>query len=132
MRWWTRTGSLAGVERFAIGGLVYLALSVVWIYGVLDRGRLEGSDARLWAVLAALAAAHVAFGFAIREWPALLLPIAVLLLAIPARYPESQFSEPGPVWFGQLVMVQLEIPLIAAGLGLGSLANSRRAAARSS
>jgi len=132
MRFRTRTGSLDRVDRFAVGGLVYLALSVVWIYGVLDRGRLEGSDARLWAVLGVLAAAHVAFGFGIREWPALLLPIAVLLLAIPAGYPESQFSEPEPVWFGQLVMVQLEIPLIAAGLGLRAFVDSRRAAARSS
>ena len=121
------------VERFAVGGLVYLALSVVWIYGVLDQGSLEGSDARLWAVLGVLAAAHVAFGFGIREWPALLLPIAVLLLAIPAGYPESQFSEPLPVWFGQLVMAPFETLLIAAGLGIRAFADRRRAvAARSS
>jgi hypothetical protein len=118
--------------RFCLGALAYLGLSAVWIYGVLDRGTLEGSDVRAWTVLGVVAVAHVAFGFAIREWPALLLPIAVLLLAIPAGYPDSEFSEPGPVWFGQIVLVQFEIPLIAAGLGVRALANGRRAAARSS
>ena len=101
--------------RFGLGTVANLGLSAVWIYGVLDRGALEGSDVRAWTVLVAVAVAHVAFGFTIREWPALLLPIAVLLLAIPAGYPESRFSEPGPVWFGQIVLVQFEIPLIAPG-----------------
>lgn len=122
----------ARIARFLLGSLIYLGLSAIWIYGVVDQGRLEGSDIKLWTVLGLVAVAHIAFGFGIREWPGLLLPIAVLPFAILAGYPESQFSEPLPVWFGQLVMVQLEIPLIAAGLGLGSLANSRRAAPRSS
>ena len=67
-----------------------------------------------------------AFGFGVREWPALLLPIAVLPLAIPAGYPGSQFSEPRPVWLGQLVLIPFEILLIAAGLGLWALVDRRR------
>ena len=109
------------VERFALGAVVYLGLSVLWIYTVLDRGSLEGSDSRAWAALGVVAVAHVAFGFSIREWWALLLPIAVVLLAFPAGYPESEFSEPWAVWLGQIFYVQFEIPLIAAGLGLRAL-----------
>jgi hypothetical protein len=118
--------ALGRLERFGLGSIVYLGISALWIYGVLDRGSLEGSDVPVWSALGVVAAAHVAFGFTIREWPALLLPIAVLLLAIPAGYPDSEFSEPGPVWFGQIVLVQFEIPLIAAGLGLRAVVVGRR------
>jgi len=120
------------VERFTIGALAYLGLSAVWIYGVLDRGVMENAGSLFWIVLAVVTAAHVAFGFAIRERAAVLLPIAVVLLAIPAGYPESRYSEPGPLWFGQMFLVLFEIPLIAVGLGLRSLVEWRRAAARSS
>ena len=33
-------------------------------------------------------AVHVAFGWAIREWAALLLPFVLVFLAMPAGYPE--------------------------------------------
>ncbi len=118
------------LSRFLLGALVYLGLSAVWIYGVVDRGRLEDSDAGLWAILGLAAFIHVVFGFGIREWPALLLPIAMLFLAIPAGYPESQYSEPGPVWFGQLVVIPAEITLIALGLGLRALADRRAGSLR--
>jgi hypothetical protein len=108
---------------------VYLALSTLWIYGVLDRGLHEGSEVRGWAILALVALAHVSFGYASREWPALLLPIAVVFLAIPAGYPESGYGEPAPLWFGQVLLVQAEIPLLAAGLALRSLREGRRARA---
>ena len=105
-------------RRFAIGALAYLGVGVLWVYGVVDQGRLEGSDWRDWSLVAVVLAVHVAFGWAIREWAALLLPIALVFLAIPAGFPESQFSEPLPVWLGQIFFVVLEVPAIAAGLGL--------------
>ena len=89
---------------------------MLWVYGVVDQGRLEGSDWRDWSLVAVVLAVHVAFGWAIREWAALLLPIALVFLAIPAGFPESQFSEPLPVWIGQIFFVVLEVPAIAAGL----------------
>ena len=106
------------LQRFAIGAFAYLAVGVLWVYGVVDQGRLEGSDWRDWSLVAVVLAVHVAFGWAIREWAALLLPIALVFLAIPAGFPESQFSEPLPVWLGQIFFVVLEVPAIAAGLGL--------------
>jgi hypothetical protein len=106
------------LRRFAIGAFAYLAVGVLWVYGVVDQGRLEGSDWRDWSLVAVVLAVHVAFGWAIYEWAALLLPIALVFLAIPAGFPESQFSEPLPVWLGQIFFVVLEVPAIAAGLGL--------------
>jgi hypothetical protein len=109
------------VRRFGVGALAYLGLGAAWLYGVVDQGRLEGGDLRGWSLVGLFLAFHVAFGFVLREWPALLLPIMLVFLAIPAGYPESQFSEPSPVWLGQIFLVVVEIPAIAAGLGLRAL-----------
>ena len=109
------------VARFAAGALVYSALSVVWLYGLVDRGWFEGDDWRAWSILGLGVAVHVAFGWAIREWAALLLPIVLVLLAVPAGYPESDFSEPLPVWISQIFYLVFEVPAIALGLGLRAL-----------
>jgi len=109
------------LARFAAGALVYLALGMVWLYGIVDEGGFEGSDARVWTILGLVLAFHAAFGWLIREWAALLLPIALVFFAFPAGYPESQFGEPGLVWMGQVFLVVLEIPAIAVGLGLRAL-----------
>jgi hypothetical protein len=114
------------IARFLVGALVYLALSVVWLYEIVDEGGFEGSDVRVFTILGLVLAVHVAFGWFIREWAALLLPIALVFIAIPAGYPESQFGEPGLVWMGQVFMVVLEIPAIAVGLGLRTLYDGRR------
>ena len=120
-------------ERFVVGALLYLALGGLWIYGVLDTGVLEDRRALGWSVIVFVAVAHVAFGYVVREWAATLLPIALVLLAIPAGYPESRYGEPGPVWFGQAFHALFEVVLIALGLGLRALVDARRAAiARSS
>jgi hypothetical protein len=111
-------------RRFVRAALGYLAVSGVWIYGILDHGLHEGHQLAWWLIGGVLLA-HVAFGFVVREWVALLLPIVVVPLAIPAGYPVSEFSEPAPLFLGQIFLVQLEVPLIALGLGLGSLAEKR-------
>ena len=90
----------------------------MWIYGFVDQGRFEGSDWRNWSLVALVLAVHVAFGWAIREWAALLLPIVLVFLAVPAGYPESQFSEPLPLWIGQAFLMVVEIPAIAVGVAL--------------
>jgi hypothetical protein len=107
------------VRRFAVGALLYLGLSTVWLYGLLDQGKLgSGGDVRTWSVIAFVLAVHVVFGAVIREWAALLLPIVLIIVAIPAGYPESEFSEPAPLWLGQVFYAIVEIVAIAAGLGL--------------
>jgi hypothetical protein len=109
------------LRRFTAGALVYLALSVIWLYGFVDRGWFEGDDWRAWSILGLGVAVHVAFGWAIREWAALVLPIVLVFLAVPAGYPESDFSEPLPVWISQIFYLVFEIPAIAVGLALRAL-----------
>lgn len=116
-------------KRFAVGSLVYLAVSALWIYGVLDQGLLEDKGALGWIVLALAASGHVGFGYVMRESVAMLLPIPLVFVAIPAGYPESQYSEPAPLWFGQAFYALFEVVLIAIGLGLRRLVDARRATA---
>jgi hypothetical protein len=120
------------VVRFAAGALVYLAVSLIWLYGFVDRGWFEGDDWRAWSILGLGVAVHVAFGWAIREWAALLLPIVLVFLAVPAGYPESDFGEPLPVWIAQIFFLVFEIPAIALGLGLRALYAARRRVLRPS
>jgi len=114
------TRPLDRVIRFAVAAAAYLAFSLLWLYGILDEGHVDEESWFMWTVLAALAALHILFGFLVREWVALLLPIVVVLVAIPAGYPESRY-EPGLVWHGQMFLVLFEVPLLAAGLGLRAL-----------
>jgi hypothetical protein len=110
------------VGRFATWAIVYLGLSLAWIYGALDQGKFESSDDwRNWSVIALVLAFHVTFGWVIREWAALLLPILLVLLAVPAGYPVTRFSEPLPLWISQAFFAVVEIPAIACGLVLRRL-----------
>jgi hypothetical protein len=106
------------LRRLALGALLYLGAGVVWLYAFVDQGKFEGSDARFWSLFALVLLVHVAFGWAIREWPAVLLPLVLVPLAVPAGYPESEFGEPLPVWIGQAFYMIVEIPAIAAGVAL--------------
>ena len=111
--------------RFGAGAVVYFGISAVWLYGLVDRGRLDGGDLGVWSAIAFVGAAHVVFGFAIREWPAVPFPIVAVFLAVPAGYPASGY-EPPPVWFAQGFLALVEIPCIALGLGLRSLIDHLR------
>ena len=119
------------LERFVLAVLAYFGLSALWIYGVLDQGLLEDFGAVAWLVLGLVGLAHVAFGFVCKEWIALLFPVVLVFLAVPAGYPESQFSEPAPVWFGQAVYAVFEVILIAVGIVLRLLVDHRRLGRRS-
>jgi hypothetical protein len=114
------------LRGFGVAAAAYLVLSLLWLYGFVDQGFIDEENWFLWVVLALVLALHVVFGFLVREWAALLLPIVVIVLAVPGGYPESDFSEPLPLWIGQIFYSALEIPAIAVGLGLRTLYDGRR------
>jgi hypothetical protein len=75
----------------------YVAAMAFFIYGILDRSVGYGSDAAAWLGIAGFAGLHLATGWAIGRWWALVLPLLAIPLSIPAGYPER--TEP-QVWIG--------------------------------
>jgi hypothetical protein len=100
----------------AFAAAAYLIVMIVWIF-VVDSGRLESQESVGWLAFGSLGLAHVVFGFAIGRWWALLLPLATVLLAVPAEFPESRWSEPPPVFFAMTFYAPFEMVLLALGLG---------------
>ena len=81
------------------------------------------------AVALGVLLAHPLVGWVLRRWYAFLLPLPLVVFAIPAGYPTSEY-EPLPTWVGILIYT----PVYAALIGVGALARSlvwrRRAAVR--
>ncbi|MGH3022325.1 MAG: hypothetical protein ACRDNI_01595 [Gaiellaceae bacterium] len=110
--------------------VVYLVLGTAWIYGLLDTGVLEDRERLMWMCIALFGLGHVAFGFAYGRWIGLLLPNLLIVLAIPAGYPESSY-EPLPLWYWQLFLAPFLTTLVAVGLGARALRGwSRRSRSR--
>ena len=92
-------------------GAAYVALMLLWVYGVVDRG-IDVPDATTWVLLAA---AQVALGVVV-GWPGLLLPPAMVLASVPAGYGDSlRFSVELPIWFSVLVLAVPALALVALG-----------------
>jgi hypothetical protein len=78
---------------------------------------LEPSDVPFILALAVLAAVHLVSGFAIGRWPALLLPLLLVLLAIPVPT-DPEAYEPIPLWFVLLFwFAPLGVGVLALGVG---------------
>jgi hypothetical protein len=89
----------------------YLLLMTLWIYGVLD-----ASESGLPWLLPAIAVVQVAAGFLIGRWPAVVLPVCVALISVPAGYPPVEEGEPFPIWFDLAFLSLFAIPLVAVGV----------------
>ena len=74
--------------RYAVV-LTYLLLMTAWIYGSADTGRDD-----IWlAPLVILA--QVALGFGVGRWWALFLPLALVVIAVPAGVPDFRQAARG-------------------------------------
>jgi hypothetical protein len=108
--------------------LVYLALMTWVIYGHFDPDK--GGD----AILVLVVWANVALGFLVPRWWAFIVPLALIVLSIPAGYPnydnyERQEFQP-PTWFWAAFYVPILDLLV--GLGRGTRSAFDRLRARSS
>ena len=98
----------------------YVAAMAFYIYGIADRSWTFGSDAREGLVLGALAALHLAAGWGIGRWWAVLLPAVAIPLAVPAGYPDRTEPE---LWIGvAYVLVPLGTVLIGLAAALRRVA----------
>jgi hypothetical protein len=93
--------------------VLYLTAMTLWIYGVLDRSTTDGS-----AWLPVLALVQVAAGFLIGRWGAVLLPLALIPISVPAMDPPitPDNAEPFPVFISVGFLSLLAVPIVAAGL----------------
>jgi hypothetical protein len=92
----------------------YLMVMALLVYAVFDRG-----DAEIW-LLPVLVTLQVAVGFAIGRWWALVLPVLVVLIAVPAKNPPitPDSAEPFPLFVTFAAMAIVAVPLVAVGLTL--------------
>ncbi len=98
--------------------LGYFVLMTSFIYGEMDAGRDD-----LW-LLPFLVAAQLALGFGIDRLRALLLPLPLVAIAVPAGYPviTPDNAEPFPVWFGVAFSLVFALPLVLIGVIIRRLA----------
>ena len=97
----------------------YVAAMAFFIWVIADRSVGYGSDVAGWLGLAALVALHLATGWGIGRWWALLLPPLAIPISIPAGYPER--TEP-QIWVGiTYVVVPAGMLLIGLAIALRSL-----------
>jgi hypothetical protein len=106
--------------------VLYVVLTFLWIYWVLDRQLFFGNDIAGWSGIVGFGLVHVAVGFAVNRGWALLLPLLAVAIALPAGYPSANRGEPLPLWFGALIWAPVNISLIAIGVGARRLLERRR------
>jgi NAD/NADP transhydrogenase beta subunit len=98
----------------------YVAAMAFFIYAIVDPSVGYGSDVANWFGIAAVAALHLATGFGIGRWWALLLPLLAIPLSIPAGYPER--TEGPQIWIGMAyVLVPCGMLLIGLAIAFRSL-----------
>ena len=112
------TAGSSGREQL-LGAAVYLVLMTLWVYGVVDRAEVDGYT---WLV-PLLVLAQIGVGFAVRRWWAVLLPLAVVLISVPAMDPPitPDNAEPFPIFFGLLFLIPIAVPMIALGVVAGRM-----------
>jgi hypothetical protein len=110
---------LRAEARPLVVAAAYVAAMALYIYGIADRNVGYGSDVAGWLGIAALAALHLATGWSIGHWWAVLLPLLAVPLATPAGYPERTEPE---LWIGvAYVVAPAGVTLIALAVAVRRL-----------
>jgi hypothetical protein len=86
----------------------YLGLMTLVVYGAMNRG---DPDFGVW-MLAPLVFVQFAAGFFVGRWWAILLPLLVVVISVPAGYPPDPHGEGFPLWFGLAFLSVFAIPLV--------------------
>ena len=116
-----------------VASAAYLAVMAFWAYGVYDTDRNDvapGEFWNSWRPFAVLAAFHIATGIVIGRWRALALPVAAVVLAVPAGYAPDGYPEL-PIWVVLAVQAAYGgLWLLAAGVLARKVANALMRAER--
>jgi hypothetical protein len=112
-------------QRLAVGA-AYLVLMTAWVYGIANR---TGDDSHDWLVWVLLVAQPV-MGLLVGRWWAVVLPVVVVAISVPAGYPPitPENAEPFPIWFALGWGALFAIPVIVAGVVARKVYERRQAA----
>ena len=102
---------------------IYLGLMTFWIYGVANRW---DPDSGAWLV-PLLVFVQLASGFALGRWWAVLLPVLLPFISVPAGTPPitPDNAEPFPIWFGLVFLSPVAGVLIALGIATRTIIDRR-------
>jgi hypothetical protein len=94
--------------------LAYLVLMTLVVYGAMNRW---DPASRGWSwMLPVLGLVQLAAGFFVGRWWALLLPLLVVVISVPAGYAPDPHGEAFiPIWFGLAILAVVAVPLVALG-----------------
>jgi hypothetical protein len=116
------------MRRPLIGAFAYLAVMTLWIYGVANRWD-PGTGGWLLPVLIFI---QLLGGLAVGRWWAVLLPVVVVLVSIPAGDPPitPDYVEPFPIWFGLGLFAPVAFLVIALGVAARKFQHWRSSTSR--
>jgi hypothetical protein len=101
----------------AISAAFHLALGSAFVYGLWNSSVGFGGSTAAVALISVLAVgAQLGAGYAIGRWWALLLPYALVLLAVPAGFPPGGEREPLAIWLVQAWLATPEALLMVPGI----------------
>ena len=101
----------------------YLVLMTLWIYALVDR---TTADWTAW-LLPVLALVQVAVGLAVGRWGAVLLPLLLVPISVPAKDPPiaPDNAEPFPIFVSVAFAAIFAVPLVAVGLAAREIYDRR-------
>ena len=101
---------------------LYLSLECAFVYGVWNvRVGFGESVAAAVLIVVFVLVVNVGLGFAVGSWWALLLPHALVLLAVPAGFPPGDDREPLPIWLVLAWLTTFQVLLVALGVAAHKL-----------
>ena len=103
-------------RRSLVAAAVYLAVGAAFIYGIWNTGGFPERTSAALLLGGLVAGASIGVGFAVGRWWALLLPYALVLVAVPAGFPPTEGREVLPIWLVQAWLATPQAVFVLLGV----------------
>ena len=108
--------------RPGLFAVAYLFLMTLVVYGAMNRWDPDSGRWLFWVLILA----QLAVGLLVGRWWALVLPLLIVLISVPAGYPPDPHGEGFPLWFSLAILSVFAIPLVGAGVVAQKILDGRR------
>lgn len=109
---------------------LYLAAGAAFIYALWNTLGFPDSTPAAVGLGLLVVAANACVGFAVGSWWALLLPYALVLVAVPAGFPPAEGREVLPIWLVQAWLATFQAVFVLLGILAGKLGDRAGGSAR--